>query len=492
MDSKVVYNSTNHKTSIAYLVPATIFMYILCYLNHGFLIYGSDTIETLPYAMKMNNPDLLMLDFHLTHLSESLINERFFSTYFLHLFGENLEWGSRILHAIFGLSLIAGMIRFADIHLKHFTLSTIAVFITLIAIYNINIGANELYYNFYNSSIAAKSIAIWALVRFVEKKWVQAGVILGISTLFQPLVGFQLFVILSTIQVLTKGFKSETWKFLAGYLPIGGLFVVLILGAQGPKVDQSVYTFFEIIRFRIGHHFFPEFFPLKHVLVLLGLYGLGIWYSVRRNKFFAMFFAVGVFGAMVYLLGIFLKIDLVLSSQWMKVNIWLKFIGVIALIAVLKDLVERKQLIYLSVALFSLSLIVSLVRFSPTYDASFPSDIYTWVNIHSKQDDVFLVPPELIDFKARTARSSYFDFKAMLHHKPHVYDWFERFEEIYGLQPDDRKAGMNISTLVGEQYLKGEGWQNKAEINYILSRNTQELPTKQLVYKGKEYSIFKY
>ena len=489
MDSKIVYKSSVHKTNPLYLVIASIFIYFMLYQYHGFQVFGSDTIETVPYAMWLNDSSIFANDFHQSHLRATDINERITSVYLLHFFGNNIEWGSRILHFFFTVFLCGGMIRFADLFIKHFTLSVVAVFITLFALYNINIGGNELYYNMFVPSLAAKSIAIWALVQAYAKRYLLAGLMLGAASIFQPLVGLQLFVVVLPIVLIISGFSKDSLKFVTTYTITGGLFVLVILWAQGPNVESTA-SFYDIVKFRIAHHFFPAYFPKSHILILGGLYILAVISYARKNKFLGLFFGVAIAGIIVYTLGVSLKIDTILSSQFMKINIWLKFFAVISITAFIKSQLESRHHMYLGVALFSISLIIALTRFNPVYDADYPSDLYTWISINTSVDDIMLVPPELNDFKGRTARSTYFDFKAMLHHKPAIFEWYKRFQEVYGMKAQDRTKEIEIFGEINRNYLNGEAWKS-ADIDYIITRENQKISNRELVFEASNYKVYK-
>ena len=489
MNSKIVHKSSFHQTNLLMLFIAAVLMYVLLYLNHGFMTFGSDTIETVPYAIWMIDNTLFNNDFHLSHLRESAVNERLVSVYLLHLFGENVIWGSKILHGIFTIILCAGMIRLSDLVIKHFSLSVLVVFLATISLYNINIGSNELYYNMYVPSLAAKSIAVWGLVFAYVERWFFASILLAIATFFQPLVGLQLFLVLTPIALLKNKLNKKFWSYLLTYGLTAGVFITFILRAQGPNVE-AMYSFFEIVRFRIAHHFFPSYFPLTHVILLGVLYLGGMWYFIRKNVFFAYFFGISIVGILVYILGVSLEIDIVLSSQWMKINIWLKFFALIGIVAALKEMIEQKHILYLGIAIFLAGFSASIYRFNPKYDKEYPAELYTWISSNVSKTEVVLVPPELNDFKARTGRSSYFDFKAMLHHKPAIYNWYDRFYSIYGMKPEERTEGLDIFGEVRRRYLQADGWKN-AEIDFIIARDNQIIKDRKLVYKDEEYSIYK-
>lgn len=462
-----------------YLLALSIFLYVLIYFYHGFVAFGGDTIETVPYALWMSDNSLFPFDFHIGHISEIFPNERWLISWILHLFPDHIFAGSLILHFFFSVFLISGMIRLADIILGNIELSILAVFITLFSLYNINTGSNELYYNMFVSSLAAKGIGIWALVNLYEKRLVRSSIFLSICTFLHPLVGLQLFAVFSALLVFVKILKIESFswkdilKFLAIFLLTGGIWVGFILGAQGPKTG-NIHLFFDIVEFRIAHHFFPAYFPKTHVLFMLILGLFSSIYFYRKSKILFFFFLISGLGILLYIIGIQMEIELFLSSQWMKITIWLKFLSIIAIISWIQSLLETKYQRLIFLIGFLGALAIALMRFNPKYDKDPPLELYSWILSNSEKEDVFLVPPQLADFKYRTKRSSYFDFKAMLHHRPEIYEWADRFEEVYGITIADRSINDDIFGKVKSQYALGRIINSNSEIDFFIIPNLIE------------------
>lgn len=472
-----------------YLLLTALALLILAYLYHGFLVYNSDTIETVPYALWMADNSLFPKDFHLSHIREVFPNERWLISWILHFFPASLSTVSWIFHGIFAFSLFAGMIRLADLILKNIEFAVLAVFISVFTLYNINVGSNELYYNMFVSSLAAKGVAIWALVFMYQQEWIKTAIILALATFLHPLVGFQLFVLIAGIMLFTDWKRKENITYLAIYLVTAGVWIFFILRAQGTDIDTNM-SFVDIVRFRIAHHFFPEYFPLSHIIIHLVLYTLGILAFFKKAKLLFYFFTLAIIGIVVYLIGIYTEVDLVLSSQWMKINIWLKFLSVVGIMKLVQQLLEQKHHRIFVLIAFILSLILASLRFNPHYDPEPPTDLYSWVMINTDKNDLFLVPSELVDFKARTLRSSYFDFKAMLHHKPAVYQWAIRMQMVYGLDIADRSPSNEIFSKVRNSYLGGNTWQKQRDIDYYIIPKGNNSVTYQSWMKEKRKPVF--
>lgn len=491
-------NSIKFTDNPLFLSLTALSLLILAYIYHGFLIYNSDTIETVPYALWMADISLFPHDFHLSHIREAFPNERWLISWLLHWFPSSIVTASLIFHGIFAFSLFAGMIRLADLVLKNLEFAVLAVFVSIFTLYNINVGSNELYYNMFVSSLAAKGVSIWALVFMYQKQWIKTAIILALATFLHPLVGFQLFVLISGIMLLTDWKGKGRLSYFLIYLLSAGVWIILILGAQGSILETNV-SFIDIVRFRIAHHFFPEYFPMGHLMIHGVLYSLGIVAFYKKFKPLFYFFILALFGILVYLIGIYLDIEVVLSSQWMKINIWLKFLSIIGILRLVQGLLEQKQHRIFVLIAFVISLVFASIRFNPHYDSEPETDLYSWIMINSDKDDLFLVPSTLVDFKARTLRSSYFDFKAMLHHKPAIYQWAIRMQMVYGLDISDRSPNDEIFSKVRNNYLKGRTWERQREIDYFIipKNNTSETyqswqkENRKPVFLGKQYNIYK-
>ena len=241
------------------------------------------------------------------------------------------------------------------------------------------------------------------------------------------------------------------------------------------------------------------FFPVKSMIFLGVLYLLSIYYFIQKKSTLRVFFYFSLLGMLVYIIGLYLKVELVLSSQWMKVNIWLKFFAIIGVLGLCQQWFEKRYIRLLTLILFLGALLIALLRFDPVWDKEPPSNLYTWITINTEEGDLFLVPPELVDFKARTWRSSYFDFKAMLHHRPAIYEWAERFELIFGAKIGKRKPSDDIFGLVRNSYFSIGALEQIPEVDYIIVSESQLTEKRlialarswDLVYESDSYALYR-
>lgn len=470
------------------ILLSTFGILIILYQCHGFIAFNNDTIETIPYAQWLHDSTIFSKDFHIQYISNQFPNERYWISWTLHFFPNAMLIASMLFHFLFSVMLISGMLRLAEFILDDLNLSALSVILTLGLLYNFNIGGNELYYNMYVSSLAGKALGVWSIYFFITKKIFISALMLGIATLCQPLVGIQLFIILSGVHLLEKKSFIVWAQWILVYGIIGGIWFVLLLLHQ--KTDSSsLYQFSDIIYSRIGHHFYPSLFSWKKSIpiVLIIVYGMYQFYSLSKSIFY--FFLMSIIGIFVYLIGIYLDKDIVLSTQWMKTTIWLKFFGCIALVYPFSTamFIEQKRW---KIFLLTLALVGSLILNRPTYDYEYDKGLIKYVKENTEVDALFIVPLEMTDFRARTKRSTYFDYKAMIHHRPHIYEWAERLKKVYNI--DIKKKEYIGFNGVKNKYLSSPESLPLSDIDYVIAPKNFAVPSDwKEAFSTDQYRLYK-
>ena len=77
---------------------------------------------------------------------------------------------------------------------------------------------------------------------------------------------------------------------------------------------------------------------------------------------------------------------------------------------------------------------------------------------HISGDAVFLTPPDFTHLKTFGERSSYVDYKAMIHHPNVMSHWYERIMQVYNFESDANSSLQRLSSSesairVDETYL---------------------------------------
>ena len=319
---------------------SAVILYISVIASHGYIYGHQDMMEIVPYVKFLLDPDLYTQDFYVQQISQHVPNERIGFVTLLSWFGWPNPWVYWILHGIISMVLICGMLKVAFHYLSDAWLSFLTVLFCLTLLYHINLGGNELYYNALIPSLLAKSTGIWSLYLFLSNKKAVSLLLLFPILFIQPLVGLQLFILLVGSWVLdrkkailaNKTILSATCFFAL----CAGVWIFFL--RQGAMVPPEAY--FDIIQFRLSHHFIPSAFGVRNYAIIVPLVCLGWLFFVMKKDTLRHFFLIAILGAVLYAFGAQVLMDeMIISSQWFKTTIWLEFLSIIAVMVIVKDFI---------------------------------------------------------------------------------------------------------------------------------------------------------
>ena len=459
---KPVQDSTQFNRSPLSLLLQAGLLYLVLLAAHGYIFGHQDLIEIQGYLNFLEDPTCYANDFYLQNITARVPNERWMFVEFLHFFNISTPWSFLISHFIVSMFLMTGMLKTAQELVRDEFFAFLAVFATVIVFYKINLGGNELYYNTLSSSLVAKSIGIWSFYFFLKKAPTTAVLLLIPATLIHPIAGVQLFLICSGIIVVTlikTGVSSDKLRLywsIPVYLLTAGLWL-FFLEKQFSGGSLGNEGFFEIIRFRLAHHFIPSAFGLKNYIILLPIF-LFAWNHFRKqNDTLFWFFNFAILGLVVYTLGVeVLHGSVFLSTQWFKTTIWLKFFSMIAISTGVADLLKKhfptlkKSLFFLfALALGALTTYLYWKipqRHPSSFDMPWRGDYNDEIAIAqlakrlTPRDALFITPTYYTHLKYYGKRSTYVDYKAMVHHKSVLQEWYRRVKEIYQFREDQNST----------------------------------------------------
>lgn len=430
---------------------ASIFIYLLAILFGGYLFGGSDQIEILPVLKYwLSDETLYRHDFYMSYFSEKAITERSAFLYLLYYMGITTPSAFFVAHIVVSLALILGLIYVTEYLTKSFYVAQLIVAIIILIGPYTSVGSNELFYHYLIPSLPAKALGVWSLYFWLKNKAWPTTIFLTISTFMQPLVGMQLFLIIASVE-LFKALKRQKfeWRILL-YLVLIGPWIYLLLSQQGHSaISKELY--FEILEFRVGHHFFIHETTWIDLLIFLGFTLASIFYFRKRNSTISLFVGISFLGLLIYVaLTEFYPLKLAANTQWMKTTIWLEWLGLIAIVQILRHafptLTREKHMKFylLTLATASVLLILGGIK-HPAYELPFlknvtsESEAGNWIINHTSASTVILPSPEMTRLKYVSSRSSYLDFKAMIHHEDYMADYYERVKSVYGISLGDRK-----------------------------------------------------
>ena len=493
--------------------------YFLVLFHWGYQFGRSDQAEVLPYSLYLHDHSLYPKDNFIQDIKKEVPNERYVFSLVLSPFANHLELVCFLLELIFSLILLAGMFQFARLFIANDLLCWLAVLVLMLVKFNIALGDNTIWYNYFIPSVPAKAIAIWGLVYFVQDKWMRAFVLFSASAFLQPLVGMQLAIICISVLFAELFFDKKPLKFKHLFPRLffeltAGVYIFLIFwngfNSSVTKAERS--EFFNIeIAYRGAHHYMPSHFPLIYYIWLVPLFLFALFYYKKISRTLFLFFLIDFILLLLYTAGVeWLHLTYIAALQWFKTTLWLKYFSVVSL-AILVDRnipflknAFLKNLTYVAIVVVSIVGIIGVIWFpqknpwgaiydfgqQKTYDPLVACCIKA--KELTPKDALFIQPLNSSEFKYYSQRSSYVDFKANERAPKQVITWYSRLQEVYGLKaiPDypekqiliDSKA-FYLSLTPGQlKKLSSEG------VQYMLTYDDYktDLP---IVYRNDKYKI---
>ena len=497
--------------------------YLFLLALHGYSYGHGDTIEVYPYAKWMMDGTLYPSDFYIQNTIQLVPNERYLLAVFFSWTGKWMPWVALLFHFLTCTFLLEGLYRIGKKFIMSEGLLWLAILTPVSLLYGINLGGNEMYIPFFTSGTFSISVCVWAILFFLEQDhsnsnyWKTYGLLI-IAGFIQPIVSIQLFVILSGVLVLEQmlDFSKDGFKLwtpiicCVAYLLTTGVWIYYLNSnfSSGSLSNAALFEFFE---FRLPHHYKPSYYPIKHYLFLIPVILIGAFYYMKHNRRLFLFFVLALLGMIVFTIGVEgIEHSSILAAQWFKTSLWLKafaLIGITSLVesnlSILRDNRINKAAV-MGVMIAGIWAILVFINpgsiFSKRY-LDFPfyevSDAKTTISriakANTSNDAIFLVPMTNTHFKFHSERSTYVDFKAVIHRGSVIPTWYERVQELYGINIDDRKKGVNLYQK-GTEFYKNLSPEDLSQfsrkgVSHILTFKGINLPF-EVVGENEEYIIY--
>ncbi|MBI1288810.1 MAG: hypothetical protein GC178_14675 [Flavobacteriales bacterium] len=437
-----------------------LFVAALFLLVRGYQFNTDDQAEHLPQIYQQLDPQLYPNDYFV-NASNSVFTIRFYYEKLVLFVAETigLEWGLFVLtFCCIGL-MAYSLSRIAEKWFHDRWAALLAPVFAMMVFYNFTVGGNHVMYSSFISSTVAKGISSFALLQFILNRKLLAGIILGVATLFQPLVGLQLFLLLGGIELLSRRDIGNTVRFSIPYLLLAALILIPTFQRQfGEASDFDKEFYYTILyRFRNHHHFLPILFPITHYIKFAGLLVLGLMsYYVtkpRDNRFYLSLVVLAIFGMAVYAIGLEgLHIYSVGKTQWFKTTIWVEAFSSIMVAGLIGQLLSGLLPLFrfrriLGPVSLSLCLLVLIAitnskylpeRFQHKYMIgnrvySDLEKMHFWIAENTPKDVSVLVSPDDNAFSCQAKRSMPIHYQAIVHEPFFMLPWYEDYKEIYGV-----------------------------------------------------------
>jgi hypothetical protein len=482
-------------------------MYATVLIYQGYQYGQGDQSQILPVLYAQDHPGSYSQDQYVQAYLHAKVNERTIFHFLFRYLGYQYPWVVWIWHAILSITLILAWFKISGLGIKSKIYQYLAVTFIFILGFHTSAGGNEIYYNLVIPSLAAKALGSWALYFWLRADYTPWMILLVATTLHQPLVGFQLFLLtviaLFIDKLIQKKASDIPWKIILGF----SLFIVpwiYLLSRNNGAVNQPD-LFMDIMEFRLSHHFFPSYFGWQH-LVIAGMFGIiGVWFYKQRLRWFVLTIVIG---SIIYavLVEKYRMVD-VLYSQWWKTTIWLEALGCIAI-----AVGQEKGAPYLGIFTkqfwtgpLLILILVGTYRLSGWFGEK-PDYLFPWAKMQNDAIDVsvqakaltpegavFIIPIDFTAFRWYSHRSLYVDYKALFHQEEFLQEWYRRIEDIYAYGLKEKKGGFDIHVfsraLLEEPSLISTDFWRKNGITHIVS-TSPDITSLKKIYSNPTYSIY--
>ncbi len=456
-------------------------VYALMLLRWGYEFGRNDQMQTLAYAEMLADPGLYPHDFYLQGIHERVPNERFVFSRLLSLGAGHLHAVSLIGHLVFSLLLLHFMERIASRYIRHEALRWVGLLLLFVPLYGVNLGGNELWYNSFFVSNVVKTMGMAALWYLLQgHTWRVLALAAGI-TLLQPVVGLQVYGLSSAALLLGlvgEGRRSDrrAWRKWLGANALwwlsGGLWVYFLHSHFEQEPLSGPDHFFEILFvFRAPHHYWPPSWALKDWLIEGGLLLAGLAYFFRREPLLRNWLLLTVLACGLWTLGVVgLHSTELAALQGFKTTLWAEYLGVLALLALVQDffgwtsLPAWKRLWKGGLLGLGASAVLVLalaghrlphpvpwdVQPGDRRDAAL--DICARIREKTPEDALFVHPIAFTELKFHGLRSSYVDYKVLVHTRAAMHRWQERIALLYGVSWDGHASASDRYTYANAFY----------------------------------------
>ncbi len=470
-------------------ISGALLLYVGVLIYQGYLYGQGDQSQILPCLYAQQHPGAYPFDQYVQYYLHSGFNERTIFHFVFRWLGFDVPYLVFIWHGLVSLTLILAWLKISSFLIRIKAFQILAVGFILIIGFHTSTGANEIYYNSFIPSLPAKALGSWALVCWLTNRFRGWSILLILSTLLQPLVGLQLFLLTTIAYVLDLIVRKKIilfpWKDTLIYLVFAVPLLYFLVRHNGAGGNPA--AFMEIMQFRLSHHFFGSTFGFLHLFAASLFAILTISTLKQRLRWFVVLIVVG---CLVYELGAeFYSKPVFLYTQWWKTTIWMEAFAFILIGVQVEKVLSTNRLIaryaiglpILFVGLIAFYRLSGIRDSRPVYDFPWLSASTAEVDISQKAEQVtspyavFIVPIEFTAFRWYSKRSEYVDYKAMLHQEAFLQEWYARIQQIYQFNQKDSEGGFDIHNfsyylLQDPSPMSFEYWK-KLGITHIVSTN---------------------
>lgn len=476
------------------LLLYSFFLALLFLFYKGYTFNSWDQAECLPQVYQLLDSSLYSNDFFMQEYHKAF-TVRFYFVYFIY----GLSYILSVPIVCFSLTVLAlflSVFYFIKIT-QQITDNSIAVVLSplfaFFVFFNFTVGGNQIQSNSMIPGTLSAVFSIIGIYLFLRKKYNISFLVLGLGTLFQPLVTLQVFLVLVPMMFLELKYIGLTKILIAViiYFVVASPMLVPVFYRQFfQHVEYDSQLYYQVLyRFRNHLHYLPSLFPVQDYIrfaaLIIAAFAAIRYTEIRNTKFIYFFSGILIFGMLLYWILLEVAgINAIGKLQWFKTTVWVNAIACIALAVFIGNVIESyfkadwKKLLFPASVVGSLLLLVVLLNSSMlpikklqiryqvgNYIKSDLTLLHEWMEQHLPKDAVILCSPENTSIICEAKRSQVVQYQAIIHEPFYMLPWYEKFKEIYGVSIETATI-KDIRKQAAELYCTRNYKSNKYHIDY--------------------------
>ena len=415
--------------------------------------------------------------------------------------------------------------------------AALSVFIALAVTVKWTLGSNSLAYDALVPEGVAWALSVPGITSFLRRRWLVAGMLLGLATWFHLLAGTQTALVLGIVgfgQAVARA-DLDGVQLRADFLALarfGGIFLLVALPILIPVLlDQfasshpsAVPAFYIHAQFRNPHHLLFSSFELGHhvrfwPLVVAGILG-GIMLAKRGALRHASALVLGglVVAALCLCAVVFAEIvpvPFLAKLQFFKLTVLVTLVAsilataavVLVLPLVLKDLGERVLArphigLALTAVLLGLTGILAAQNIGrpgallhPIRHLESPlGAVEQWAATETSPTALFAIPPSVSTFRSFSRRAVVANFNAFVFTDSAMQEWFQRLMDVAPIPPPSTGAGIKPTLDTAYHRQPASAWRQLRAgygIEYVLfERSAPRLPFA-VAFENEEWTVYR-
>lgn len=438
------------------------FFYAFLFLAvYGYYFNSSDLEEHLPFVYKLQNPTLYPGDYVTGYLF-NIFSVRYYYAHTLFILSHLIP----LPQLCFGI-MIAALAVFSYYYMnlsylifKDELTALITPLTGLIFLNKITVGGNFVFDNMLTCSVFASALCMAALFYFFNEKLKTGMLLCGIATLYQPLIGIQVMMLMLITSFFLHRFNFRELIFgLLSYLVVAAFMLIPLFKRQFADTSSPAdyYFYYILYVFRNPHHYIPSFFAagdyIKNFFLILVTAILFFRKPTPYNRHLMILITCIIAGMFFYYL-LFEKANMMVLGklQWFKTSVWLTlFCGIyiahfIAQQKFMQSVLPQTFLTYMAIILTVFLILAithsSLLPFKKLqsryqvgdYVKSDLTLMHEWIKDSIPEDKIILSFPQDDSFLCEAQHPTPVAWKAIIHEPWFLKKWHHDFVTLYHIQ----------------------------------------------------------